>query len=303
MYEYYRGYTPSYPTQKLKPRKRAKRSVMLASIFMAVFIGTVVWKTFSPSPESKVHGAALATITASKKLPEINQAALTAQINQTIASSPGLEIGVSIIDLTNNARYDYGLGDTEYIAASTTKLLSASLFLHDVEAGQASLSQPLGSSTAQAEMQRMIVISDDTAWEDFNNLLGQPALLQYAHSLGMNSYDPDNNKITSDDLALLLARLYQGKLLNRQHTSLLLGYMGNADYTQYIGAVIPSGVKFYHKIGFLDDRVMDAAIIDNGKHPYVLVIFTKDPSDSYDQTAGLEVFHSITTTTLNTFAN
>ena len=123
-------------------------------------------------------------------------------------------------------------------------------------------------------------------------------------SIGMNSYDPDNNLITSDDLALLLTRLYQGKLINQQHTDLLLSYMAKADYTQYIGDVIPSGTKFYHKVGFLDDRVMDAAIIDNGRHPYVLVIFTKDDSgNGYDQTAGLQVFHAITDATLTTFAH
>jgi len=302
MYEYTRGYSRTYPIKVPKQPRKRRRGVAFLCIFMAVFLTAVAVKTLNPSPDSKVHGAALVT-TSSKKTPSINQAALSLQINQVINATPNLEIGASIIDLTNNARYDYGLGDTEYIAASTTKLLSAGLFLHDVEAGQARLSQPLGNSTAQAEMQRMIVISDDTAWEDFNNLLGHPALLQYAHSLGMNSYDPDNNQITPDDLALLLARLYQGKLLNTQHTQLLLGYMAKADYTQYIGAAITNGVKFYHKIGFLDDRVMDAAIIDNGKRPYVLVIFTKDPADTYNQTAGLQVFHQITTATLTAFAN
>ena len=227
---------------------------------------------------------------------------MASQINQVINNS-SLEVGVSIIDLTNDQRYDYGLGDTEYIAASTTKLLSAGLFLHDVEAGQYSLNQSLNDSTAQAELQKMIVVSDDDAWLAFNDLLGHPALLQYAQSLGMTSYDPDNNTITSDDLALLLARLYQGKLLNSQHTNLLLGYMAQADYTQYIGSAIPQGVKFYHKVGYLDDRVMDAAIIDNGKHPYALVIFTKDPSgDDYDQTTGQQVFHDITAPTISVFA-
>jgi beta-lactamase class A len=293
----------SYPAApKRKPRKRLKRVLVLTSLVVVVILGSLAGKSFLPAVQSKVHSESLATLTLAKKKPTaINQTLMASQINQVINGS-SLEVGASIIDLTNNQRYDYGLGDTEYIAASTTKLLSASLFLHDVEQGQDSLSQPLGDSTAQAEMQKMIVISDDDAWLDFNDLLGHSALLQYAQSLGMNSYDPDNNTITSDDLALMLARLYQGKLLNTQHTNLLLGYMAQADYKQYIGGVIPQGVKFYHKIGFLDDRVMDAAIIDNGKHPYVLVIFTKDPSGtSYDQAAGEQAFHDITSATLTAF--
>jgi beta-lactamase class A len=293
-----------YAASRPKPRRRFKRLSSLLLVVVVVVAGCLAANEYLSSPaRAKASQAGHAAAAAAKKPPPINQAALAAQVNQDINAS-NLETGVSIIDLTNNRRYDYGLGDTEYIAASTTKLLSASLFLHDVEQGQASLNQPLGGTTAQAEMQKMIVVSDDTAWEDFNNLLGHPALLAYAHSLGMNSYDPDNNLITSDDLALLLSSLYQDKLLDSQHTNLLLSYMQQADYTQYIGGVIPKGVKFYHKIGFLDDRVMDAAIIDNGKHPYVLVIFTKDPSGtSYDQTAGLQVFHGITTATLTAFAH
>jgi len=224
------------------------------------------------------------------------------RINQIITGS-GLEIGVSITDITNGTQYQYGLSSTDYEAASTTKLLSAVLFLHDAEKRQASLNQPLGDSTAQTEMQKMIVISDDDAWVAFNGLLGHPALLQYARSLGMKDYDPDNNTISSDDLALLLTRLYQRKLLNTQHTNLLLAYMARADYPQYIGGAVPAGVKFYHKIGYLDDRIMDAAIIDNGHHPYALVVFTKDPSGAgYDQAAGQQVFHDITTATLTAFA-
>jgi beta-lactamase class A len=295
------GYSPSDP--KPKPRRRAKRGIALTAAFVIVVLGSLAAKSLLPSLQAKAHGASLSALQLVKKPAPVNQALIASQINRIIGNS-SLEVGVSVIDLTDNQRYDYGLGDTEYIAASTTKLLSASLFLHDVEQGQYNLGQSLDDTTAQTEMQKMIVVSDDDAWVAFNDLLGHPALLQYAQSLGMNSYDPDNNTITSDDLALLLARLYQGKLLDSQHTNLLLGYMAKADYTQYIGSAIPQGTKFYHKVGYLDDRVMDAAIIDNGKHPYVLVIFTKDPSGvSYDQGAGQQAFHDITAATLSAFTH
>jgi beta-lactamase class A len=289
---------PSMYQSHESPRYRRKRRWAALLGVTGLVIGALLFRLILPTDHAKAHSAAPIP-----KPAVINQAQLAAAVNQAI-NATNLEVGVSITDLTNGQQYDYGLGDTEYLAASTTKLLSAALFLHQVEQGQASLNQLLGTSTARAEMQRMIVISDDTAWEDFNSLLGHPALLQYARGIGLDSYDPDNNLISSDDLALLLAQLYQGKLLNQQHTNLLLAYMSQADYTQYIGSVIPTGVKFYHKIGFLDDRVMDAAIIDNGHHPYVLVIFTKDDADAgYDQTAGLQVFHTITQATLTAFAH
>ncbi len=297
---YYQSYAGKTPSPRRRPPKRGRKLLYL--VVAAGLIVLTVKTVAIFSPQSKLHGIVSSSTSALARKPApINQRQLAAQVNQIINNS-SMEVGVSIIDLSDNQKYDYGLGDTEYIAASTTKLLSASLFLHDVETGQASLNQSLGSSTAQDEMQKMIVVSDDTAWEDFNSLLGHPALLQYAHNLGMSSYDPDNNYITSDDLALMLAKLYQRQLLNSAHTKLLLSYMAQADYPQYIGGVIPGGTKFYHKIGYLDDRIMDAAIIDNGQHPYVLVIFTKDPSGSYDQQAGQQVFHDITSATLSAFA-
>jgi beta-lactamase class A len=297
-------YRHSYyrPKTKTKPHRKTKQAITLVRAVIVVILIILIARSL-PSMQSSVSNANSGSSVAAKSPTPINQTLMASQINQAIHSS-NLETGVSVIDTTTNARYDYGLGDTQYIAASTTKLLSAALFLHDVEQGQASLSQPLGGSSAQDEMQKMITISDDDAWVDFNNLLGHPALGSYAQNLGMKSYDPDNNTITPDDLALFLTRLYQGKLLNPKHTNLLLGYMANADYPQYIGGAIPAGVKFYHKIGYLDDRIMDAAIIDNGKRPYVLVIFTKDPSGTYyNQTAGQQVFHGITTSTLKAFSS
>lgn len=305
MQQYHQRISPGYPAPKPRPPRsyrKTKLGVTLVSVVAVAALVSWTTETLVPYLQLKVHGAGLTSIMLASKPAPVNQTLLAAQINKVINSS-SLEIGVSIIDTTNNTHYNYGLGSTDYIAASTTKLLSATLFLHDVEQGQYNLSDPLGDSSAQDELQKMIIDSDNDAWTDFNDLLGHPSLLQYAKTIGMNSYNPDANTIASDDLASLLNRLYQGKLLNSQHTKLLLSYMKQADYTQYIVAAIPSSVQVYHKAGYLDDRAMDAAIIDNGKHPYVLVIFTKDPSGTgYDQTAGQQAFHDITSATLPVFA-
>jgi beta-lactamase class A len=302
MQQYRQRVSPGYPAPKLKPHRKTKLVITLLSVVVVAAVMSWATETLLPPLQSKAHGAALAGVVPARKPTPVNRTLLATQINKAINNS-SLEIGVSIIDATSDTHYNYGLGSTDYIAASTTKLLSATLFLRDVEQSQYKLGDPLGDSSAQNELQKMIIDSDNDAWTDFNDLLGHPALLQYAHGLGMNTYNPDTNTIASDDLALLLDRLYQGKLLNGQDTKLLLSYMKQADYTQYILAAIPNGVQVYHKAGYLDDRAMDAAIIDNGKHPYVLVIFTKDPSgNGYDQAAGQQAFHDITTATLTAFA-
>ncbi len=279
------------------PPKSKHKHIFVYVLFVALLIGvaTKVFPLISHvGAQGIVHTQAVAPL-------QINESLLTTQLDAFIDNST-LETGVSIIDLTTSKAYHYGLSDTPYVAASTTKLLSASLFLRSVEQGKARLDEPLGTSIASDQLKKMIVSSDNDAWQAFNDQLGHPALQSYADSLGLLAYDPTTNLITPDDVALLLAKLYQGKLLNSQHTKLLLSYMRQANETMYIGAAIPSGVEFYHKAGYLDDRAMDGAIIDNGKHPYVLVIFTKSPSGSYDQATGDRLFHDITTVTLQIFA-
>ena len=296
----YDTYSHSPPRANARlPKKKRHLIRNLFQLVLLVVAAVFAFKLFIAPSHSKAHSSDTPAVV---KPEAIDGTALGSQLNQLINQS-SLEVGVSITDLSTNTNYDYGLHSTGYVAASTTKLVSAALYLHDVEQGQASLNDPMGDSTASDELKQMIVVSDNDAWVDFNDYLGHPALLQYAQSLSISDYNPDDNTITADSLALLLTKLYQGKLLNSSHTQLLLSYMSQADYTQYIEAAVPSGVKFYHKAGYLDDRAMDAAIIDNGKHSYVLVIFTKDPSGAYDQDAGQQAFHSITTATLSAFAN
>ncbi|HET9721830.1 MAG TPA: serine hydrolase [Candidatus Saccharimonadales bacterium] len=228
------------------------------------------------------------------------QSQLASEVNSIIAAHPDMDIGVSIQDLNSGKTYHYGLSDP-FVAASVAKVLSATMFLHEVEAGNYSLDENLSFGTAGYELKQMIEQSDNTAWDDINTLLTHPALEAYADKIGLSNYDPDQNTLTVDDISLLLGKIYNGSLLNSAHTKLLLSYLQQADYRSYIPASIPAGVKVYHKAGWLVDRVHDAAIIDNGKHPYVLVIFTKDDSGTYDDTEGHQIFAAITGATTKLF--
>lgn len=221
-------------------------------------------------------------------------------IESVINEYPDMEIAVSMTDLKTGKNYNYGLSNTKYIAASISKLITASLFLHEVEQGRYGLGTSVNGSTAKYELQQMIVVSDNTAWEVFNNILGHAALDAWAKQASMVNYIADDNELTTQDVSTLLVALYKGKLLNQANTKLLLSYMKQADITNYIVGSIPEGVNVYHKAGWLDDRIHDAAIIDDGKNPYTLVIFTK-AQGSYDANEGQQIFKDITKSSLDTF--
>ena len=228
--------------------------------------------------------------------------ALASNINATIGANTGINVAVDIINLNTDQTQQYGINNT-FEAASTAKLITAADYLHCVEQGSARLDEAIDGGTAQHALQQMIVVSDDTAWQALNDYLGHDDLQTYAASLGLTNYNPADNTLTANDIALLLEKLYKGQLLDRADTSMLLGYMAHANYQGYIGAVVPSDAKFYHKAGVLADRIHDAAIIDDGKHPLVLVIFTKNEDDenaaSPTQT---DIIQRIATATFDTYS-
>jgi len=294
-------YQPLRPARPVKKRRLRSRLAVLALVVLLIMAGLHLFG------DNKLSGLTSDSekVSASSITPLVLTAAqktqMSSQINSVIQAHPDMDIGVAIQDLNDRQVYNYGLSQP-FIAASVGKLITASLFLHEVEQGKQSLNQQLSYGSASYELQQMIEQSDNTAWNDLNTLLTHATLQSYATQIGLSNYDPDQNTLTANDIAVLLGKLYKGELLNADDTSLLMSYMHDANYDSYIPASIPAGVKVYHKAGWLSDRVHDSAIIDNGKHPYVLVIFTKeDDGSDYNATEGHQIFAAITTATVQAF--
>jgi len=240
-----------------------------------------------------------------KDVPSISQsqlANLSNEINDIINNNQDIDVAVSVVDLNTGQTQQYGLSNP-FEAASTAKLITATDYLHHVEEGSASLNGDIEGSPAQYEIQQMIEVSDDNDWQALNDYLGHPDLLAYTSSIGLANYDPDDNTLPASDISLLLQKLYKGQLLDKQDSQLLLSYMAAANYNGYMGAVVPSDVKFYHKAGVLDDRIHDAAIIDNSLQPVVLVVFTKNEDDAYSALpVQTQIIQQVTTDVLNAYS-
>jgi beta-lactamase class A len=294
------------PHRQTPNRKRgaSRRFLRYAALILVLFFGYHFVRSVGlPYASQKIGSSVKAAVSPPKPvLTPAAAAQMASRINSVIQTYPDVEVGVAIQDLNNGTTYHYGVSNP-FVAASVSKVLTAALFLHQVETGQQTLDEQLDGGSAQYELQQMIEQSDNDAWQSLNDLLTHDALQSYAAHVGLSNYDPDQNSLTVDDISLLLGKIYKGQLLNPAHTQQLLNYMKDANFDSYIPASVPSGVKVYHKAGWLDDRVHDAAIIDNGKHPYVLVIFTKDDSGVYDSDEGHQIFSSITTATVKAFIN
>jgi len=238
---------------------------------------------------------------ASRAHQEQLQGAFGSSVNQLIAANPAISFSVSTIDLSGGVSQHFGVSDPME-AASVGKLLTAAVFLEEVEKGHASLSAELGGETSQAQLRQLIQQSDDNAWELFNDALGHDTLLAYAQNHHLDSYNVSDNTIGTDDVARLLRDLYQGQLLNAAHTKLLLSYMQNTNYEDFITPAVPSYDKIYHKVGLVDDNVNDAAIITSHDQAFVLVIFT-DGHGTQDWDSRAALIQKITTQALKTYFN
>lgn len=264
--------------------------------FVVIFVGVWMLRHFQSS-----QAAALSTAVKAPRQPSvtIDSEALAASMNQLLHKNSQLDLSISIIDLQTGQRYHYGDNDT-FGAASVAKLITATLYLQRVEQGTLKLDQKVGAFTAKEQIEKLIVESDNTAWEKLNTILTHKGLEAYAHAIGLQSYNAEQNVMTSDDVALLLQKLASKKLLTHDNTALLLGYMQRATMRDFILAGTPSGATAYHKTGYLSDRLHDVAIISKGDRSFVLAIFSKT-TGSYNFSKGAALFKEITTKASESF--
>jgi beta-lactamase class A len=217
---------------------------------------------------------------------------LNQQLNTIFNQHSQISISVAFIDLDNDTIMNIGESQA-FKGASTTKLITAIYFLHQVELGNASLNEMIGVQTAKWQLQQMIQQSNNDSWALLNHNLGYQNLNNYAHQIGLSSFDFDTNNIPASDEVLLLQELYNGQLLNQTHTDLLLSFMQDTNNEDLIPAALPSETTVYHKYGILDNNVHDVAIIKHNNKSFAIAIFTNsnDPVNYQQRT---ELFHKIT---------
>jgi len=269
-------------------------TVAFIAVLLAATSGTV-WVVRHP-----LGGKATAKSSIVQAPPRRDTTAFDASMANILHSYPNLDIGVSVADLSDDATYNYG-DQTDFDAASIGKLVTATMYLHLVEQGSASLASPMSGTSAGIALQRLIILSDNNAWISFNTFLTHDGLSAYAKSIGAESYNPADNTLDCNDVTLLLTKLYQKQLLNDAHTQLLLTYMQQANETNFIVAAVPPGATVYHKVGFLDDRLHEAAIVVQNGHAYAITIMSKTYTGIYDGSVGHTLFGQITQAADQTF--
>ncbi len=172
---------------------------------------------------------------------------------------------------------------TVTIPASTYKLFVVYAAFHQIEFGEASLDAMVTHGDSMEDCIEEAIIQSDNecaeaigfylGWDTVDSLVSQAG---FTHTK-LNNYDEDGNYMadkesTAEDLASLLTKLYNKKLVNTTHTNTLLGYMKGQVYRSGIPAGV-TGTQVADKVGFLPGITNDAAIVYAEK-PYVLVVLS-----------------------------
>ncbi len=309
MIDRYRTYQPVYnrPRQnKRSPKSHKKRRLFILTGM--IILGLVGYKYFVSNPdvtakvENKVKQKVVKKKVEAVPISDNTWNDMRAKVDAIIVANPSINIGVSVIDDKTGVKQDYGL-QKPYHGASTTKVLTAAAFLHQVEQGKYTLNTFLGGRSANEHLRLMLNRSNNESWAALNSAVGYSQLTSYAHENGIASYQYIGNLMKPSDQALLLQKLYGRKLVNEEHTALMLSYMQNTNNEDMIPVVVPAGATFYHKYGQLEDRLHDGAIIDYKKRPLILVIYTKGGGNTFGTTytAHTQLIQSIAKTVIDTF--
>ncbi len=294
----YRG--PYRPAPPASTGRRTAVAAWTATALVVACVLTFAQARTGPVPASAFHAnmphgqSTLAAGPSAAPAQETAPHAATdpgAGIQAIMADHAGHRIGVAIADMADGNLRSYG-DSSQYAAASTAKILTAAAYYHLVETGEKSLDAPLGSFDAAFQLKAMINTSSDDSWLLLMQDIGYAELTAYASSLGIR-YDPEENLLTPQDMALLLQRLATGKLLDAGHTAELLGYMQQTNDEDLIPAALAPGITVHHKYGVVEGYVHDAALLESGGRSYAVVIYTWGPDDA-DSAARIDLIHRLT---------
>ena len=227
------------------------------------------------------------------------------EIEKIISEVKG-QVSVSFYDLDKNIAFSID-GDKKVLSASMIKLLILAELMRQVSEAKLSLSQKItltdsmrvggdgilkvlasGHQFSLKELAKlMIVVSDNEA----TNILIELLSMENINTLGRNlalketflqrkmmdskarekGYD---NYTSSDDIALLLKLIYEGKLINKEASEIILDILSQQQQSERLQRYLPSDIKIAHKCGDLDNLENDGGIIWINDRAYILVVLT-----------------------------
>lgn len=219
--------------------------------------------------------------------PALNE--LLDQLETTSEENSG-QYGMAALDLATDDFVGVNLRQA-FPMASTMKVAVAAMYLNEVDAGRRTLQDPVGGSTAYAQMDRMMVYSDNGATDRLIATLGGPgainAWLQRQGIVGMrvdrtiaqllaarrNLWEKQDTSTPFAMMALLRA-IDKQDMLTTQSRSIILDMMRRcATGRNRIKGILPDGAIVEHKTGTLNGYTGDVGYMTTPEGRRIVVVF------------------------------
>ena len=197
---------------------------------------------------------------------------------QGLVSTKSADVGIAAIDLATGESISVK-GNTPFPMASTMKIAVAAAYLAQVDHGRRSLNESIGKTTARAQMERMMINSDNAAtdrlirnlggpkaiqdWLDFNSIRGMRVDRDIARLLA-DPRDLWDRRDSSTPLAMaqFLRRLDREAILSPSSKAILFDMMRRCKTGKNrIRSLLPADAQVQHKTGTLNGYTSDVGYI------------------------------------------
>lgn len=169
--------------------------------------------------------------------------------------------------------------------------------------------QPNQEYTIEELLNRMIINSDNDAYNDLANNLDQNELFQIYQDLDVDISkaftNPNGNIITVKDYASFYRILFNASYLNQDMSEKALKLLSQSEYKEALVAGVPSTIAVAHKFGerkYLDTnetQLHDCGIIYAPNKPYLLCVMTRGSDITKANTTIKQISQQIYQTMIN----
>lgn len=135
--------------------------------------------------------------------------------------------------------------------------------------------KPTGTRFTIEELLKNILInSDNTAHKILVRNLSNDEYTNIFEALGMEELFDKNYNITAKEYSRIFKSLYSASFLDREHSQILLEWLSESNFGEYLESGLPEEIKFSHKIGIEDKEevFLDSGIVYIPNRPYLITV-------------------------------
>ena len=194
------------------------------------------------------------------------------------ASLPKLSIGMAVLkkieagELTLETDLQFTQDDLNALSGSTENPI---------------WNQPVGTNFSVRELlQQLLANSDNTAQAILVRNISPNDMEKIISDLGLEKLFDDSGKLSAKEYSRFLRSLYTASYLNREHSQMVLGWLDESTFNDFLAQSIPQQLRFPHKYGenFVQRVYADSGIVYVPNRPYLITVILRGDSAQDFQT-------------------